>query len=170
MQRILVIGSGGAGKSTFSKRLGEKLHLPVVHLDSHYWKAGWVQPTQEEFAKTVEALLTDQAWIIDGNYSGTLNLRLAACDTVVFLDMPRFLCLWRIIFRSLCFHGRTRPDMAEGCPEQMTWEFIRYVWNYPSSRRPKILQCLATLNNEKEVIRLTSSSQVELFFDKLATD
>ncbi|CAG0964925.1 hypothetical protein MYXO_00975 [Myxococcaceae bacterium] len=163
MKRVLVIGSGGAGKSTFSARLGARLGLPVVHLDAHFWKAGWVQPTPEEFAETVTSLTAREEWIIDGNYSATLDIRLAACDAVVFMDMPRFLCLWRIVLRRLRFHGKTRPDMSEGCNEQLRWEFIRYVWSYPSTRRPLILARLSALGDEKTVIVLRSGRQVEAF-------
>lgn len=135
MRRILVIGSGGAGKSTFSAKLGVKLGLPVVHLDACYWSAGWVERDKEEWREVVGRLVAEAAWIMDGNYGGTLDMRLAACDTVIFLDMPRFLCLWRILRRRLRFHGKTRPDMAEGCEEHLAWEFIRWVWNYPAVRK-----------------------------------
>ena len=136
MQKILVIGSGGAGKSTFSAKLGVQLGLPVLHLDAYFWRAGWVEPDKDEWRQTVERLTAKEAWIMDGNYGGTLDIRLAACDTVIFLDMPRYLCLWRILRRRLRFHGQTRPDMAAGCGEHLTWEFIRYVWHYPTARRP----------------------------------
>ena len=163
MRRVLVIGCGGAGKSTFSARLGAKLGLPVAHLDAYFWRAGWVESDKEEWRQTVERLLADEEWIIDGNYSGTLDIRLAACDSVIFLDMPRFLCLGRIVLRRLRFHGQTRPDMRAGCNEQLTWEFIRYVWRYSSTRRPRILERLAALKNDKSVVVLRSKAQAEVF-------
>ena len=168
MQKILVIGSGGAGKSTFSARLGASLGLPVVHLDACYWSAGWVERDKEEWRQIVGRLADEDAWIMDGNYGGTMDIRLAACDTVIFLDMPRFLCLWRILRRRLRFHGQTRPDMAEGCDEHLTWEFIRWVWNYPAARRPQILARLSALRDEKHVIVLHSGRQVEAFLAGLA--
>ncbi len=97
MRKILVIGSGGAGKSTLSRQLGELLDIEVLHLDKFYWQAGWIEMPQPEWLKTVEELLGRDAWIMDGNYSGTLDIRIAACDTVIFLDMPRTLCLWRML-------------------------------------------------------------------------
>mgnify|MGYP002149391403 FL=1 len=83
MKKILVIGSGGAGKSTFATRLGELLRINVVHLDRLHWKPGWVEPSKAEWAETVNELISREAWVMDGNYSGTLEQRLAACDTVV---------------------------------------------------------------------------------------
>src|ERR1051325_11561095 len=118
MRRVLVIGSGGAGKSTFAARLGERTGLPVVHLDAHYWRAGWRETPREEWDARVDELLAADEWIIDGNYGGTLARRLAACDTVIFLDLPRTLCLWRVVKRRALFRGRSRPDMAEGWPER----------------------------------------------------
>src|SRR5580765_7184882 len=94
MKRILVIGSGGAGKSTFAKRLGEILKIEVIHLDSLYWKPGWIEPPKPEWKKTIERLLTRDFWVMDGNYSGTLDVRFEACDTVIFLDIARMICLW----------------------------------------------------------------------------
>ena len=114
MQRVLVIGSGGSGKSTVAARLGELLNLEVNHLDKLYWRAGWVEPETDEWIKIVTDLIERDSWVIDGNYSGTLDLRLQKCDTIVFLDLPRLLCVWRIIKRFLIYRQRTRPDVAEG--------------------------------------------------------
>jgi adenylate kinase family enzyme len=104
---------------------------------------------------------------MDGNYSGTLDLRLAACDSVIFLDFPRLVCLWRVIRRRIRFRGRSRPDMAHGCPEHLTWEFIRWIWNYPTERRPRILARLSALGNDRRVIVLSSVSEIENFFQEL---
>ena len=117
MRRVLVIGSGGSGKSTVAARLGELLELEVNHLDKFYWRAGWVEPARDEWIKTVTELMDKDSWVMDGNYSGTLELRLRKCDTIVFLDLPRVLCLWRIVKRFLIYRNGNRPDVAEGCPE-----------------------------------------------------
>ena len=163
MRRVLVIGSGGAGKSTFAARLGAWLDLPVVHLDAVYWRPGWVRMPEPEWRETVAHLVARDAWVMDGNYSGTLDLRLAACDAVVFLDSPRAVCLARVLRRWLRYVGRTRPDMAPGCPEQLTWEFVRWVWDYPRTRRPGILRRLAALPPDRQVIVLRSRASVEQF-------
>ena len=99
MRRVLVIGSGGSGKSTVAARLGELLGLEVNHLDKFYWRAGWVEPAQDEWIKTVTELMDKDSWVMDGNYSGTLELRLQRADTIVFMDLPRLLCMWRILKR-----------------------------------------------------------------------
>ncbi|MGH9842177.1 MAG: hypothetical protein ACREEM_25785 [Blastocatellia bacterium] len=111
MRKVLVIGSGGAGKSTFAKCLGERLHIEVIHLDMLYWNPGWIETPKAEWLRAVEELVKRDAWIMDGNYSGTLDLRLKACDTVIFLDLPRLTCLWRVLKRVVQYRGRRRPDM-----------------------------------------------------------
>jgi adenylate kinase family enzyme len=167
MRRVLVIGSGGAGKSTFAARLGERKGLPVIHLDALYWRAGWQEPPREEWSARVDELLAGDAWIMDGNYGGTLERRLAACDTVVFLDFPRALCLWRVVKRRAVFRSRSRPDMAEGCRERLTWEFARWIWTYPRERRPGVLKRLSSLREGQRVFVLRSPREVRRFLEGL---
>jgi adenylate kinase family enzyme len=163
MRKVLVIGSGGAGKSTVAKRLGELLKLEVIHLDSLYWSAGWVEMPKAEWQRAVEELLNRKAWIIDGNYSGTLQMRLEACDTVIFLDMSRLICLWRLLKRAVLYRNESRPDMADGCPEKLNLEFIRWVWGYPERTRPKFIELLENSAGNKQVIWLRSRTEVERF-------
>lgn len=163
MKKILVIGSGGTGKSTFAKRLGECLNINVIHLDKLYWKPGWVEPAKAEWAATVEEICRREEWILDGNYSGTLERRLAACDAVVFLDLPARVCLWRILKRVLQYRNTTRPDMAEGCHERFSWQFLLWVWNYRRRTRPKILKMLRRCEGKVQAIHLQSATEVERY-------
>jgi adenylate kinase family enzyme len=165
MKKILVIGSGGAGKSTFAKRLGAILNLEVIHLDSVYWRPGWVEPPKAEWRMTVEGLLARDSWIMDGNYSGTLDLRLEACDTVIFLDLPRLICLWRVVKRWRAYRNRSRLDVAEGCNDKLDLEFISWVWNYRTRSRPKIVGALNRSAQSKRVIWLRTPVEVERFLD-----
>ncbi|HEX8180707.1 MAG TPA: DNA topology modulation protein [Pyrinomonadaceae bacterium] len=168
MKKVLVIGSGGAGKSTFARRLGLLLNIEVVHLDMLYWQPGWVELPKPEWRQMVEELTEREAWIMDGNYSGTLDVRFAACDTLIFLDLPRLVCLRRIIRRRAAYRRRNRPDMAAGCHERLTLEFVRWVWNYPQRSRPKILALFKEHAHHKRMIRLRSPAEVERFLADLA--
>lgn len=167
MRRVLVIGSGGAGKSTFAAHMGERTGLPVIHLDALFWHAGWQETPREEWAARVDELLKGDAWIIDGNYGGTLERRLAACDTVIWLDFPRTLCLWRIVKRRVIFRGRSRPDMAEGCRERLNWEFVRWVWTYPRVKRPSVLKRLGELREGQRFFVLRSPREARRFLEAL---
>lgn len=168
MQRVLVIGSGGSGKSTVAAQLGELLNLEVHHLDKYYWSAGWVESAREEWTRTVTELIDKDSWVIDGNYSGTLKVRLERCDTIVFLDMPRVLCLWRILKRYFLYRNGTRPDMAEGCDENLNLEFVSWVWNYPRHSRPKIVKLLQEHADDKQIFWLRSRNEVKEFLARHA--
>lgn len=167
MERVLIIGSGGCGKTTLSRAVAERLGLPLIHLDALYWRPGWVPTPKEEWRRVVEGLLARPRWVMDGNYGGTLDLRLAACDSVIFLDLPRRVCLWRIFKRRLLYRGRGRPEVAPGCPERLTWEFVRWVWTYRKRRRPGILERLHGRTGRRVVI-LSSTREVDRFLSSLA--
>ena len=164
MKKILVIGSSGAGKSTFSRRLGKITGLPIIHLDVLHWKPNWTEPDKEEWEKTVAEALKGDRWIMDGNFSGTMEMRMRACDTIIFVDLPRALCVYRIWKRIVTYHRETRPDMATGCDEKFDWEFTKWVWNFPKRSKPKIEALLRRFENEKFIIRLKSRKEVEDFF------
>ena len=143
MERVLVVGSPGAGKSTFARRLAERTGLPLVHLDQHYWQPGWTEPGKEEWRGKVRQLAEQPRWIMDGDYGSTLDMRLSRADTVFFLDFPRWLCLSRVLKRIATSYGRVRPDLAAGCPEQFDFSFLKFVCNYPRDRRPALIERLA---------------------------
>lgn len=127
MRRILLIGPGGAGKSTLAQCLAERLDLPLIHLDALYWQAGWVETPKDVWRQRLATLLQGEAWVMDGNYGGTLDLRLAACDTAILLDLPPWQCLWRVVKRRLRHRGRARPDMTPGCPERLDGAFLLWI-------------------------------------------
>lgn len=148
MERILIIGCGGAGKSTLARQLGEKLDLPVVHLDSIFWLPGWVEMEREAFDDRVRQELEKPKWIIDGNYNRTMPTRIAKCDTVIYLDFSRFACLLGVLKRVITNHGKVRPDMGAGCPERFDLDFLKWVWRFNKNKR----ECYYRLLNEAEGI------------------
>ena len=163
MKRILVLGSGGAGKSTFARRLGELLNIEVKHLDKFYWRRGWTEPSKDEWLQIVDELTRGDSWIIDGNYGGTLEARLERCDTIILLDMPRWLCLWRVVKRPLLYRNGSRPDMAEGCPEQLDPEFLSWIWNYSRSSKPRIVRLISEYSESRRFVCLRSTAEVKRF-------
>ena len=162
----MVIGSGGAGKTTVAHEIARRLGLPLIHLDARYWRPGWIETPKEEWRRVVEELIAQPRWVMDGNYGGTMDMRIAASDTVVFLDLPRIVCLWRVLKRTTRFWGKTRPEITAGNPERMTWEFVKWIWTYPKRRRPALLVKLSALE-DKRVIVLSSQRDVDQFLAEL---
>lgn len=167
MKKVIIIGSGGAGKSTLAKRLSEKTGLPLIHLDKLYWLPNWQEPPENEWEQKVTELLAQDAWIMDGNFGGTMEMRLAACDTAIFLDLPRTVCLYRILKRWVKYRNTNRPDMTEGCNEKVDLEFLGWIWNYRKLKKPKVEEKLQAFANKKKIIRLKSSKEVEEFLAKI---
>ena len=164
MRRILIIGCSGAGKSTLARKLGEKTGLPVVHLDALFWKPGWMESERQEFDARMLAELEKPAWIMDGNYARTLPVRLEKCDTVIYLDFPRWLCILGVLKRVLMTYGTVRPDMPEGCPERFDWEFLKWVWNFNRNNRENIHAQLDNLPADKVII-LKNRREVRKFLN-----
>ena len=166
MKRIVIIGCGGAGKSTLAQRLGEKLNIPVVHLDKLFWTPGWVSLPPEEFDPLVEAELGKECWIMDGNFNRTMPARLEKCDTVIYLDFSRFACLRGVAKRILTTYGQVRPDMGEGCPERIDLEFLKWVWIFNKNKRQGNYDLIARYPNVKLIV-LKNRREVKRFLDRL---
>jgi adenylate kinase family enzyme len=167
VKRVAVIGSAGSGKSTLAVDLGRRTGLPVVHLDRLYWGPGWT-PTPDDAWEAVNREVTaGDAWIIDGNYSRTMDIRLARADTVVFLDRPRLACIWNVTRRWLTQRGRSRPDMGAGLQEKLDLEFLRWVWGFPTRSRPGVLARLANLPSTVSVVHLTSTRAAHAWLEAI---
>jgi adenylate kinase family enzyme len=142
-ERILIIGSPGSGKSTLARALAARTGLPLHHLDQLYWQPGWVETPRPAFEARLATVTAEPRWIIDGNYSGTLAMRLAAADRVILLDLSPFRCAWRIVRRWLATRGRVRADMAPDCPERLDWGFLWYVLSFRLRVLPRVEAKLA---------------------------
>jgi adenylate kinase family enzyme len=169
MRRILVIGCPGAGKSTLARRLAERLGLPLVHLDREYFGPGWVEPPRALWRQRVADLADRPAWVMDGQYSSTFDLRVPRAQAVVWLDIPRWLCLARVIRRVVRHYGTTRPDLGPGCVERFDWSFMRWIWSYPNRMRPKTARMLERLRPDQRVYVLRSRSDIPALEAALST-
>jgi adenylate kinase family enzyme len=160
-KRILVIGSSGAGKSTLAARIAHATSLPLIHLDHVYWLPGWREPSKAAWRETVARLCAGDAWVMDGNYSGTFDIRMPHAEMIVFLDIGRFTCLAGVIWRVLANWGRSRPDMGPDCPERFDMSFMRYIWDFPAKNRPRILAAIATLGAHAEIVHVRSRREID---------
>lgn len=166
MERILLIGCGGAGKSTLARQMGEKLNIPVVHLDKLFWHPGWVESTKEEIDARIFEEIRKPQWIMDGNYNRTLPQRLEYCDTVIYMDFNRAACLMGVLKRVLTTYGKVRPDMGEGCPERIDFEFLKWVWNFNKNKREKYYRLLNEAQGVNTIV-LKNRRMVKRFLESL---
>ena len=169
MKRVLVMGSAGAGKTTFALRLGRLVGLEVIHLDRHFWNSGWVETPPDEWNAKLSELSRRESWIMDGNYSSTLEIRLAVADNVIFLDFNRFTCLFRVLKRYVMNRGKSRPDISPGCQETLDWEFIKWIWNFPKRSRTKVFRLLEEFGGNIRVSILRNPKDVEMFLEEVAS-
>ncbi|QKG71531.1 P-loop NTPase family protein [Erythrobacter mangrovi] len=165
MQRVLVVGPCGAGKSTLAMELAEKLALPLFHLDKLNWQPGWIESPREELVERIEGVISAERWLLEGTYGSTLAQRLPRADTVVYLDYPISLCLWRLVKRIWHWRGRSRPDMTEGCEERFNLAFFFYVVSWRWGPGKRLEARLAPFANK--VIRLKSPAATRRWLSAL---
>ncbi len=161
MKRIIVIGCPGSGKSTFSRELKKTTSLPLHHLDLLYHKPDKTTVTKQEFDQKLCGILGGSQWIIDGNYVRTLEMRLAACDTVFWLDYPTEVCIQGIQSRI----GKKRDDMP-WVEESMDEEFLKFVISFSSTQRPLIIDALSRTEN-KTIFIFKSRDEADCFLREL---
>ena len=157
MKKVIVIGCPGTGKSTFSRALHNKTGIPLYHLDMMYWNADKTTVEKSVFLERLSVVLEKDEWIIDGNYSSTMELRMAACDTVIFLDYPLEMCLDGIRERR----GKPRSDMPWIEIEEDA-EFIEFIKSYNEQQKPKVLELLEKYG-DKNIVILRSREQADAF-------
>ena len=153
MDRIAIMGCGGSGKSHLARELGARLGITPVHLDARYYDQDWKPLDQEAFADLQRDLVASPRWIIDGNYASTLPIRLQAADTVIFLDLPGWVCLLGILQRQVRHGG---GQQANGEYNRITWNFARYIIGYRKTMAPRVRSLIAEHASGAQVVTLRS--------------
>ena len=173
MKRVLIIGCPGSGKSTLSRRLAEDTGLPLIHLDLHYHQSDrWpTDPAAKRgpWREFVQSMIDQPEWIVDGNYKGTFDIRFPAADTIIFLDFPRWLTLFRMLKRRLQFARRQRPDMPPEWREKISPDFLHFIWTYRSIERPRVLSLLDHHRDGRTIVALTNPADVNRWLRTLLT-
>lgn len=169
MQKIMIFGFSGGGKSTLARKLGDMLGIEPTHMDKLHWLPGWVENTAENQNIALSGVLLRDKWIIDGNYGGTLwKERLADADTVIFIDVNRFTCFYQAWKRSRIYKGKARPDMGEGCVEKFDFEFAKWILIDGRKKRKKRLELMEMLKNDgKDTYILRSRKDIDNFMKGL---
>lgn len=167
MKKIMVVGvSSGVGKSTFARDLGRQLAIEVFHLDALYWNPGWRPSSETEFVARQNQVMENECWIIEGNYDRSFAVRAEKADTIIYLELPLVVCLYRVVKRRLRYRGRTRPDMGRDCPEKIDWEFIKFILTTYRRRKREMagrLDAFRKSASARKVYRLIGKRQIRAF-------
>ena len=157
MKKILITGSPGSGKTTLSRKLSQRLSLPLHHLDLIYWKPGWQRPDPQEKNRNIEAILSQEKWIVDGVSERIFD----AADTIVFLDVPRPIAYWRLFKRFLTYSMRKRPEVPDKSSElRILKKAVTVIWHFPKRHRPGILKSIESVRNVKNVAVIRSNTEL----------
>ena len=162
MDKIAIIGSPGAGKSTLAQQLGKSLNIEIIHLDRYFWRPEWREKPRDARIEILKGLVRKERWIIEGTYLGASEPRLNAADTIIFLDIPPWLCLHRIRQRHNKYKGQPRPDLPDGCSDHLNLTCVLKVLGFPLRGRSTLKQKLRNYKS-KQIIWLRSRKEVEDF-------
>ncbi|MDB6080384.1 MAG: putative kinase [Akkermansiaceae bacterium] len=165
-RRILVTGNAGSGKSTLVREIAENLRIPCHGLDAIVWAPGWRKTPAEERDRRILELIQGEAWVVDG----VSFLAQAAADTVIFLDVPRRVCFWRVAKRNWRYLFRSRPGLPAGCPEILIVPALcRIIWNFPARVRPRILERTESGGGPKCIFQVKSRGDLDTFLTMMKT-
>ncbi|MYL31771.1 topology modulation protein [Halobacillus halophilus] len=167
MKRVMIVGvSSGVGKSTLAREMGKRLDLPVHHLDTLHWEPGWKEAEPDVFAARQKAVAAGDKWIIEGNYRPTYDIRAARADTIVYVELPLRVCLYRVVKRWWKFRGRSRPDLGPGCEERLDYDFLKFIVTTYHRRKREMQERLLSFqleNPSSEVIQIRSQRETAAF-------
>jgi adenylate kinase family enzyme len=162
MDKIAIVGSPGAGKSALAQQLGESLNIETIYLDRYFWQPDWREKPRDARIEILNELVRKERWIIEGTYLGSSEPRLNAADAIIFLDIPLWLCLYRIRQRHKKYKGQARLDLPDGCSDKLNWICVLKVLAFPFRGRRTLKQMLRSYKS-KQIIWLRSRKEVKDF-------
>jgi adenylate kinase family enzyme len=167
MQRVLVLGPGGAGKSVLSRELAGITGLPLVHLDREFFEPGWVKPEPDVWRDKIARMLGGDRWIADGTHADTLDFRLGFSDGVILLDYSRMIAVRGVFKRLLTRNGRRRADLAPGCRNRLDRDYWNWVWKYHRETRPQVAAALKRHADHIELVTLKNRRHANRWLESL---
>jgi adenylate kinase family enzyme len=168
MKRVLLVGSPGTGKSTFARKLAAKKGLPVIHLDRYYndAKLGYAND-EPKWNKFIEATIARETWIIDGNYSGSMGIRMRRADTIIVFEYPRWRAFLGLARRRIEYHNKVRPDMPDGWRERVDFGFLKFVWNFNVHYKVSKLYVKLEATDQNKIVRFSNPKDAQRYLEAL---
>ena len=160
LKRFTVIGLPGSGKSTFALQLGKLLDIPIHHLDGHMFLPGGKKRAKEEFLSIQKRLVDEESWIIEGCAISSLEMKFSRSDTVIYFQLPRFLCMWRAFKRFIRY--KFTGEAADGCSKIFDVELLRYIWNF-EKEKGAIIEALRKKYPDADFHVFKSSKDADVF-------
>lgn len=161
------MGNSGSGKSNLARRMVEITKLRLIHMDYFYYEPNWVLRDVDDVVALVTDAIKDDGWVFDGNHSTTHKLRAKKSEIMIWVDIPRWRCIYNVLMRAWKYRGQTRPDMSPECPERMTWDFIKFVWSFNSRGYIKITKLFTDYKDQKRIYHLKSYAEVDAFVEEM---
>ena len=168
--KIAIIGNAGSGKSALGFKLHKMLDLPIFHLDQYFWKPNWKEPNYVEFEKAHNQLCDQKEWIIEGMNTRILEYRITTADIVIFLDFPRYLCLFRVFKRVITNFGKVNFSSAEGCPERLPdFKFLKFIWHFKNKQKLRIETLIRKYEKKKKFFIIKNKADLNKLIKKFKT-
>ncbi len=167
--KIAIVGNAGSGKSSLARTLHAMFGIPVYHLDQYFWKPGWQEPDRAEFEKIHNALCDKPQWIIEGMAIRFFAYRIERADIAIFLNVPTYRCLYRVIKRTVAHFGKEYFASAQGCPERgPSLKFLIFIMTFNRKRRPIINALFEQYRSTKKIIVINNQTELATMLRKFA--